>query len=146
VKYLNRDVYISDIINKETPDGHTALHLAILGELAVDKVIDKFSELAEFTVGEDKPFVKYTLVSKVAKLLLIINVGVYKIILNPPQLCINFVNFVNFVTSDESPFIILFLWKTWVLPVEIGCRGFPTCSLWSMFRPMARPERQSSEE
>jgi hypothetical protein len=22
-------------------------------------------------------------------------------------------------------------WKTWVLPVKIGCRGFPSHSLWS---------------
>ena len=27
-------------------------------------------------------------------------------------------------------------WKTWVLPVEIGCRGFPSRSLWSMFRTL----------
>ena len=27
-------------------------------------------------------------------------------------------------------------WKTWVFPVEVGCRGFPAQSLWNMFRTM----------
>ena len=25
-------------------------------------------------------------------------------------------------------------WQTWVLPVEVGCRGFPGKSVWNMFR------------
>ena len=27
-------------------------------------------------------------------------------------------------------------WKTWVFPVEVGCRGFPAQSLWNMFRTL----------